>query len=371
MAVYLVYPLILLLLFYGSKPCKKGEWNEDYLSLKQTKAFLGFCAVLIMFHHISQKTCASYLQVDPIYLRPGLDFFVYVGYLCVAMFFFCSGYGMYVSSRKGAGFFDHYIRRRLLPLLIPTVVMWLVFFFIEKARGMTIQPPVWLNVYDYIWFIPAILYIYIAFYVSFRLIKNERVSFITLWCFVIVYFIFCKLFSPGTWWYNTQFLFAVGAMVGADSGKFTELNRKHYPLLVTLCFTVTVITFAAASYYEEIVKALGIPYDEALYSHIQIIGQMISSLGFIWFVLLAGMKVKIGNPVLSFLGGLTLEIYLVHPLFVHLFAFDFVQAGAGAVYYISNQLLYIAAVMIPSIPIAYALHKVVALCSGKPAKKAR
>ncbi len=173
MAVYLVYPLLLILLLYGVELPKKGEWNNDYLSLKQTKAFLGFCAVIIIFHHISQKTCGELLEQYSVEVRHGLDFFVYVGYLCVAMFFFCSGYGMYVSSGKGKSFFDHYFKRRILPLIIPTVIMWLVFFFIERARGMVIKPPVWINVNDYIWFVPAMIYMYIAFYICFKLVKND------------------------------------------------------------------------------------------------------------------------------------------------------------------------------------------------------
>ena len=104
MSVYLVYPLLLFLLFYGSKLLKRGEWNSNYLSLEQTKAFLGFCSVLIVFHHISQKTCDHNLDQFSVELRPGLELFVFVGYLCVAMFFFCSGYGMYISSQKGDSF---------------------------------------------------------------------------------------------------------------------------------------------------------------------------------------------------------------------------------------------------------------------------
>ncbi len=357
MTIYLFYLLLLLLLFFGAKRCKKGEWNDEYLSLGQTKAFLGFCAIVIMFHHISQKTCAPWL--DPVYIRHGLELFVYIGYPCVAMFFFCSGYGMYTASRRGNSFFDHYFKKRILPVMIPTAIMWLVFFFIEQARGMTIEPPVWINVFDYIWYVPALLYIYIAFYVCFRLVRNARLSFTLLWVSVVIYFVLCVFFSPGTWWYNTQFMFAVGAVVSAHTAKFTEWNKHRYPLWIAVSLILTLVGYIAAGYYEEIVTHYGIVYDEAVYAYVQITGQLVSALAFVWFVLLLGMKIRIGNRVLAFLGGFTLELYLVHPLFVHLFAFAFVQKESGPVYYIENQSVYTLAVILPALVIAYIMHKLV------------
>ncbi|MBE5846804.1 MAG: acyltransferase [Lachnospiraceae bacterium] len=354
MAVYGFYLLLLLLLFGGSKVSAKGEWNDEYLSRSQTKAFLGFCTIVIMFHHISQKTCAPWL--DPQYIRHGLEFFVYIGYPCVAMFFFCSGYGMYVASRKGDSFFDHYFIRRILPVIIPAALMWLVFFFIEQARGMMIDPPLWINVYDYIWYVPALLYIYIIFYICFHLVKNAWASFALLWVGVALYFILSAFFSPGTWWYNTQFMFAVGATVGAKTSAFTTLNKRHYPVWIVLSLLLTLSGFIAAGYYEEIVTHYGIAYDQTVYGYVQIAGQLVSALTFVWFVLLLGMKIRIGNRVLAFLGSFTLELYLVHPLFVHLFAFAFVQKESGPVYYIENQLIYIPAVILPALLVAYVLH---------------
>ena len=91
------YVALAVLLFFGAKICKRGTWNEENMSFDRTKAFLGFCAVIIVFHHISQDTCASWL--NPRYIRHGLDIFVTAGYPMVAMFFFCSGYGLYKSAK--------------------------------------------------------------------------------------------------------------------------------------------------------------------------------------------------------------------------------------------------------------------------------
>ena len=82
------YVALCVLLFFGVKFCTHKTWNEENMSFYHTKCFLGFCAVIIVFHHISQATCAPWL--NPRYIRHGLDIFVTAGYPMVAMFFLCS-----------------------------------------------------------------------------------------------------------------------------------------------------------------------------------------------------------------------------------------------------------------------------------------
>ena len=93
--IYLVYPILLAVLFVGCKVAKKKEWNEEALSLNQMKAWQGFAALMIMFHHIGQKWSASW--IDKKYYVPGLEFFVPIGYVLVSFFIFSSGYGLYKS----------------------------------------------------------------------------------------------------------------------------------------------------------------------------------------------------------------------------------------------------------------------------------
>jgi len=48
--VYLVYPALIVLLAVGMKISKKGQWNETFMSLEQTKYLQGYVAILIMLH---------------------------------------------------------------------------------------------------------------------------------------------------------------------------------------------------------------------------------------------------------------------------------------------------------------------------------
>jgi len=82
--VYLYYIALIVILFWGATVCKKKTWNEEFMSLSQTKYIQGFLAICVMLHHAGQKTCAPWH--DPKYTVHGLDFFVNIGYLCVGVF---------------------------------------------------------------------------------------------------------------------------------------------------------------------------------------------------------------------------------------------------------------------------------------------
>ena len=56
--VLFVYPLLILMIWRGSRMYMGGVWNDDAFSLEQMKAVQGFTAVCIMLHHIGQQTCA-------------------------------------------------------------------------------------------------------------------------------------------------------------------------------------------------------------------------------------------------------------------------------------------------------------------------
>ncbi|MBR6402147.1 MAG: acyltransferase [Eubacterium sp.] len=350
---YIFYPALLILLFWGAHLCKKGEWNDEVLSYSHTKAFLGYCAILILFHHASQRTCAPWLI--PTKIHHGLDAFVFIGYLCVAVFFFCSGYGVYTAHFK-ENFFDHFFMRRILPVLTPTIVMWLVFFVIEKVRKISVAKPIWLGTYDYIWYVPAMIYLYFLFYLSFKIIKKDWLSMTVMILGTVLHFLLCMFFGPGTWWFNTPFLFVLGIVAARHKEGIISLFKKAYPLWLILSFLITVCAFAFANYYSVVIHLLGGQYTDAGHAKAELIGQLISAATFVWFVLLVGMKIRIGNPILKFLGTFTLEFYLVHPLFIQMFSYAFVNDMAKPIFYIKNQFIYVMISIVLTIPIAYGLH---------------
>jgi membrane-bound acyltransferase YfiQ involved in biofilm formation len=71
-----------------------------------------------------------------------------------------------------------------------------------------------------------------------------------------------------------------------------------------------------------------------------------------------GLKVKIGNKALKFMSAITLEFYLVHGLFVELFAFRTLD-NYKPLLYINNAFFYGMAVLVCAIPFSLLLRKAV------------
>ncbi|MBQ1572636.1 MAG: hypothetical protein IIZ78_16020, partial [Clostridiales bacterium] len=68
---------------------KKNQFNDDFTSLEVMKSVRGFAAMGVILHHISQEFAFQESGV----LTP----FVNAGAYFVAVFFFCSGYGLIKS----------------------------------------------------------------------------------------------------------------------------------------------------------------------------------------------------------------------------------------------------------------------------------
>ena len=101
--------------------------------------------------------------------------------------------------------------------------------------------------------------------------------------------------------------------------------------------------------------------------------QWASAFFFVVFCFLLMMKVKLGNKVLAWLGGVTLEFYLMHGIFVELFGYNFLDISKSIVY-IKSVPLFIAAVLGCAVPATLLFRllwkKVTVLLTGSGKSKA-
>ena len=79
---------------------------------------------------------------------------------------------------------------------------------------------------------------------------------------------------------------------------------------------------------------------------------------------LLGMKVKIGNTFLKFMGTITLEFYLIHGLAIELFGYDF-DGDAKPLYYIKSNVLLTVISLVSGIILAVLLHKLYMVLAGR------
>ena len=88
----------------------------------------------------------------------------------------------------------------------------------------------------------------------------------------------------------------------------------------------------------------------------------------VFFLFMVTMKIQIGNKLLAFFGGLTLEFYLIHGLFVELFGYSFLDI-TKSLYYIRSVPLYVLVVVACSVPATVLFKLLLKVISGKKIPK--
>jgi fucose 4-O-acetylase-like acetyltransferase len=213
--------------------------------------------------------------------------------------------------------------------------------------------------HPYIWYVPCIILMYILFYIGFGLFKKDSIGILVVAVGILGYILFCIRFKYGTWWFNTPHMFLVGILLAKYEDRFFESCKKLYVLrligTILLCIVFWFLGDNAGGIY---LMVFHHPYD-FVYGYrcdlVAAIFQFIYTLSFMSLYYLISMKLKIGNKVLSFLGKFTLELYLVHGIFIHMFGYKMINDGVKPVYYIENVSLFVLVVLALSIPVSYVL----------------
>ena len=372
--VYLTYPALVLLLLVGAKWNKKGSWNEEFMSLDQTKVLQGFFAICIMLHHIGQETCAPWQTYK---LYPGLEPFVSIGYLFVSLFMLCSGFGLYKSYKQKENYLKGFIGKRILPLIIAFYTTGLLFFAArlllkEKMNGWKIFCYIsgWGLPNLYAWFVVAMPFFYLCFYLCFRFFKWEWLKItgtmagVFLYTFLGTWVNHNNYWMRGEWWYNSVHLFWIGILFAKYEKPITEWVKKYYILCFVVLLLGALIAFPFSEYVTGVVSYYG-EYNPFI-SHAVVVknrwiclaSQMLASSCFVFFVLVLNLKLKIGNRFLRFMGTVTLEFYLIHGLFLELFSYRFGDStDIHSIVRITNVALLIVVVFVLSVPAAIGVKK--------------
>ncbi len=370
--IYAIYPLLLIALLWGAKFSGRTNWNDGFLSLNQTKALQGFCAVCIMLHHAGQKTCAPWH--DPRVIVHGLDLFVPIGYLFVGVFLFCSGYGLYKSYKTKPGYLSDFLGRRVLPIVLAYYTTGYFFVIVRVLMGEPLWP---FGTLAYIlgirmgnpnaWYVAVLPIFYFIFYLSFKKIKNENKAILLVFIGMFLYTLAGTIVDHnnwwmcGEWWYNTGHLFCLGLLMARYEKSIVTHVKKHYWLYLVLAIIAVPFFYSLSEIAQGVLSYRGEEFGanfKVLRRWGCLITQMASSTAFVCQVFLIGMKVQIGNKFLAFMGKITMEFYLLHGLFIELFGYSFLDYEPS-IYYIRNVTLFVLVVFIPSIPLSLFWQKLI------------
>lgn len=318
----------------------EGRWNEDFWSREQSRTIKGICAVLIIFHHMAQKTCAPWLPEQ--YTVHGLEPFLQTGYLLVGVFFFCSGFGLYLSVKEKPDYLDGFIGRHYRPIILVFIIANVCYFLVGNEFS------------SYNWYVYAILYLYAAFCISFKAFKRDCFSISVLAAITAFYVLICELAVTGTWCYNTVGVFLVGILFAKYRQRIAASIRQRYKLCLAVLFCLLTVTFLAGVRVNNSVGTFenAKAYNTARFGAVLL--QFISAELFSIFLFALNQKLRIKCRALELAGTLCFELYMAHVIFVEAFSFSF-GSIERSVFYIRNLFFYIAAVLVLSAASAYAL----------------
>ncbi len=364
-----------MLLIYRSSVFSKGQWNDGFLSLSQSKALQGICVLLIVFHHISQKI---YVRQDlPQLISHSLDPFVNAGFLLTAVFFFFNGYGLYKSYTTKPGYLDHFLSKRLISPLVAYYATGLVFFALRLGLGektgkklIILYLSGLVHCSPYSWYIVILILFYVVFYLVFKRAKDGR-SATFIFSMIVLAYMILGLFVPrnnyflrGEWWYNSVFMMPLGMIFAGREDMVIPHVKRNYGKYLLLHL---VLIFPVFKLSELVIQRFGyfndsIPYG-TMCKLVSLLSHVLCVYMFISLILLTGMKISIGNKALDFLGRYTLEIYLIHGILVEVFDHDFVGIAPSPLP-VSNPVLYILSVLLVTMPASLLLKKVENLVGG-------
>lgn len=318
--------VLFLLFLYRVKLAPAGSWHEDFLSLPVSKGLQGFCAVLIVMHHISQQLAEN---AGPLHWLEN------VGVCFVGIFFFFSGYGLLKSLLKKDDYLKGFFRKRMPVILIPFYVIIFIFLAFTLLLGDVYTPGEligiitgWLLLNTHMWYIVEIAIFYIAFYLIFRFIKNRGAALTVMTLFIVLVTIGSLLLGhgdywfQGEWWFNTSLLFVIGMFIAQFETQVVAFVKRFYIAALIIFTAATALLCKATmymlenySYWSETETSLA--YGDKLRC---LSVQLPFVICFVFLLLIVTMKVQFKNPILSFLGSISLELYLIHNLFLILFS---------------------------------------------------
>lgn len=319
------------------------KFKTGYLSKETSNSLKGLFAIAVMVCHLFGKRGFGIdIGLGPI--------FTSLGYLSVAFFLFCTGYGLTISYiSKGDDYLKGFLLRRVLPIYIINSILILVYSIYDMIIGDKISIHNIIQsflfgdtVVKYGWYIQMIILFYVAFYLIAKFFNIKKLLPIFT-AFIGLYCILCIIFDLGTTWYEGSLTFLLGIFWAKNKSKIDMVQAKKYYLLLALIVGVFTLTYLFGN--------LRI-FTEPL----RIFVKMVSAVAFVSMVLFIAMKIKFNYILTKFLGNYYFEFYLLQGLFISLFD-EFIV--------INNTLLYCSTCLVCTLLSAIIVHPLVKFINSK------
>jgi len=385
----LIYPIAFLVLFmYKGKLYKKGLFCDDFLPISQTKRIQGLACIGVILHHLTQEI-TSYGQID----KGPITILASMGILFTSVFFFFSGYGLIVSVNSKENYLNNFINHRIPLILIPFWIsntIYVVYRVVFDGHVMSVGKKL-----KYIfglklinsngWFLIEILFLYLAFYLLFRLIPSKDIALGLLCLFTVGLIVYSKSLGrdmdmtdpnsswfKGEWWYNSTIVFVLGLLTGRLRQRLFDFIKNHY----TIMATASVFLFLLSFYFEEVIRKTYGYYNNSFTigglspSTRTLLAQILANMIFISMIVLGSVKFESNSKFMAFCGSIMMELFLIHHLIMEVLSGEVIRNYFFR-YFLVIALSIIAAFLLSKVDkiIIEGLEKLIGKISSRLSKK--
>ena len=281
----------------------RGGYNDNFLSIGNTKNEKGIAAILIVLHHLSQRVEVS----GPLVIMG------YTGFVLVAVFFFVSGYGLEYGLRNKPHYLKGFFRKRILPVLMPYWIVNSIDIVFYLLKGKVFTPAQYILSYlgiDFItgtWFVAAILLMYISFWIAFR----SKESYIIFGMCMMGYCIICFALNLHSSYTASIAAFVLGVIWNKIGIQVVTWIRKMYSLKLLICVGIFGFAFLGR---------LVLSSKDVNNQVVQFVLRNLVSVSFVICLIAITQKVQFRGKVLEWLGNISYELYIVHSVLLTMFA---------------------------------------------------
>ena len=345
-ALYICLAILGAVLFAGSSGRSANE--TAFFDRISSKEIQGALAVFIIFHQTVIGLEANGEETGD------MRFFFYYGILAVAFFFFSSGFGLIKRWMTDENYIKGFMRRRTFTVLVPFFICNYIYLTDALLHNITSRNAFGFGelicsffgiflINNEMWFAVEIMILYVVFRLVFAKVKKPLTG-ILIMTVVVLIMMTIGLFSghsrtgvmsywfKGEWWYNTIFMFPIGMIYAYKEDQINRVIRKAFVSILTASGILVVLMdhvhrnlISRFIYWTEDYSSPNPVLDK-----LAGLGQeTLYELVFLIFVVTLMSRVKIGNPVIKFLGKISLEIIMLNYLLIDKLYFLYVQYGIG------------------------------------------
>ena len=318
----------------------KLQWkgcDEQYLSVEKGRSFRGILALMVVGYHLAEQTGDNSL----------FHIFAFLGFLPVAYFFFLTGYGLQKSYANKPGYRITILKKRIPSVLIPYLLVTALYWLFHAVEGEVYNLGAVLRSFaeghpfvTYSWYIVFVLVLYLGFWLVTALYRGNALQG-ALWnlLLVLALVVLWRALWFNMYWYNACITYVLGVLWAIKEDRWIRTVRKHVWLLLGMLIPAFGISFLATM----VAVNMDIRWEVMLALY------WLSSVLFTAVCLLLQMKVTFGNRLLKIMGDCSLEIYMLHGLFMNLYR--------GNLICLENPAAWCAAVLLSTCLAAWGLHR--------------